>query len=398
MRRRRHRQRDDRRGAELTFDVLIVGAGHAGASVAIHLRQAGFTGSIAILGDEPELPYERPPLSKDYLAGKKGREDFRFRSAEFWAERDIRLIAGERVTTVHPSSVHCAAGRELHFGQLVWAAGGRARRLPGAYAIRTLADVDALKASLPGATRILVVGGGWIGLEAAAVLATAGKQVVLAESQNHLLARCSAALLSDFLLAQHRGHGVDVRLACGQLDPVRFDLTVAGIGIEPNVEPLLAAGADGNDGVLVDEFGRTSLPNVWAAGDCALHRNRFGPDRPVRIESVQNAADMGACVARAIAGDPQPYAALPWFWSNQYDLKLQTVGLSHDHDEVLVRGDPAIGKFAVIYRRAGRVIALDCVNNTRDYVQGRALIERGVRLDGALLTDADRPLKSLLET
>ena len=401
MRRRRDRQRDHRRGAELKqFDVLIVGTGHAGSTAAIQLRQLGYAGSIGLLGEEPCLPYERPPLSKDYLAGKKSADDILFRPRDFWSERDITLIPGERVIAVDPSDrfIGCSSGVELSYGDLVWTAGGCPKRIPGAHVIRSLADVDALCAALPSATRILIVGGGYIGLEAAAVLSGLGKQVTLTEAADRVLARCAAEPLARFLEAEHRARGIDLRLNTPDIDASGFDLVIAGIGITPNAEPLLAAGAEGGDGVLVDDHCRTSLPHVWAAGDCALHRNPFGPPDPIRIESVQNASDMAATIARALTGQPQPYRAIPWFWSNQYDIRLQTVGLSHGHDEVLVRGDPATRKFAVIYRRTGRVIALDCINNVRDYVQGRALIESGVQVDAALLTDPDRPLKSLLES
>jgi 3-phenylpropionate/trans-cinnamate dioxygenase ferredoxin reductase subunit len=269
--------------------------------------------------------------------------------------------------------------------------------MPGAHAIRTLGDVDRLKADLDGARRVLVIGGGWIGLEAASAMTKLGKQVVIAEREPRLLARCSGKALSDFLVAEHQRHGVEVRLGGPAPDASGFDLVIAGIGIEPEAGPLLAAGAGGGDGVLVDELGRTRLPHVWAAGDVALHRNPFGPGRPIRVESVQHATDQAATVARAIAGEPRPYAAMPWFWSNQYGLKLQTVGLSHDHDEELVRGDPASGRFSILYRRKGRLIALDCVNMVRDYVQGRLLIESGTVVAPELLTDPERPLKTLVE-
>jgi 3-phenylpropionate/trans-cinnamate dioxygenase ferredoxin reductase subunit len=365
----------------------------------VHLRQAGFSGSIGLLGEETELPYERPPLSKEYLAGTKNRENFRFRPAGYWRDKAVTLVPGERVEAVDPDArrVSCASGRQLGYGELIWCAGGRARRITGAHAIRTLADVDHLKAELDSARTVLVIGGGWIGLEAAAALTKLGKQVVLAEREQGLLARCCGKALSDFLKAEHERHGVEVRLGTPAPNVSRFDLTIAGIGIEPEAGLLLAAGAAGGDGVMVDELGRTSLPHVWAAGDVALHLNRFGPDRPIRIESVQHATDQAATVARAIAGEFKPYAAMPWFWSNQYELKLQTVGLSHDHDEELLRGDPASGRFSILYRRKGRLIALDCVNMIRDYVQGRLLIERGTEIAPELLTDPDVSLKSLVE-
>ena len=261
------------------------------------------------------------------------------------------------------------------------------------------------------ARQVVVIGGGYIGLEAAAVLRKARKPVVVLEAQPRLLARVCGPAISDFFAAEHRAHGVDlrlgasiaaiegvdhasgVRLADGSVLPA--DLVIVGIGIEPAVAPLLGAGAAGGNGVRVDGCCRTSLPDIYAIGDCALHANAFAGGALIRLESVQNANDMANVAARAIAGDPQPYHAVPWFWSNQYDLKLQTVGIAAGHDAAVVRGDPAARSFSVIYLRQGRVIALDCVNATRDYAQGRALVSGGLAIDPALLADPARPLKEL---
>lgn len=407
------------------YDVLIVGAGHAGAATAIGLRQQGFAGSIALSGDEADPPYERPPLSKDYLAGGKAFERILIRPAGFWAERGIDLLPGRRVTTVDAQTrtVTTAAGAAIGYRHLVWTAGGAPRRLgcsgddfAGVHAVRTRGDVDRLWRELPAAERIVVIGGGYIGLEAAAILSAMGKQVTVLEAQERVLARVAGEPLSRFYEAAHRARGVEVRLsaavACieGRGDTVTgvrladgevlpCELVVVGIGITPAVAPLLAAGAAGAEagGVLVDAYCRTSLPHVFAAGDCAAHASRFADGAVIRLESVQNASDQGATVARAIAGAPQPYDAVPWFWSNQYDLKLQTVGLSAGHDVAVLRGDPAAWSFAVIYLKAGRVVALDCVNATRDYVQGRALVAAGAAVAPPLLADAATPLKALLD-
>jgi 3-phenylpropionate/trans-cinnamate dioxygenase ferredoxin reductase subunit len=405
----------------MNFDVLIVGSGHAGAHTAIALRQLGFTGSIAMLGEEPDPPYERPPLSKDYLAGAREAESLRLRPLSFWAEREIALIAGERVVEVDGAArtVTTASGQTVGFGTLVWAAGGHARQLgcpgshlPGIHSIRTRTDVDRLRSELGEAQRIAIIGGGYIGLEAAAVLRKLGKSVTLLEALPRVLARAAAEPLSRFYEAEHRAQGVDlrtgvsvaafegstnvegVRLATGELIPA--ELVIVGIGIVPSILPLLDAGAHGGNGVAVDGFCRTSVADIYAIGDCALHLNRFGGDEPLRIESVQNATDMATTAARAIAGEPRPYTATPWFWSNQYDLKLQTVGLSVGHDQTVLRGHPDARSFSLVYLREGRVIALDCVNRVRDYVQGRALVEAGAMIDPALLADPDLPLKGLL--
>jgi 3-phenylpropionate/trans-cinnamate dioxygenase ferredoxin reductase component len=397
------------------YDILIVGSGHGGAQAAIMLRQLGFPGSVAIVGDEPELPYERPPLSKDYLSGEKSPE-------RFWAEREIALLQGQRVTAVDSAALHVEteAGERIGYGQLIWAAGGRARTLPcpGAdcghvHAVRTRADVEAIMAKLPGIARVAVIGGGYIGLEAAAVLTKLGKQVTLFEALPRVLARVAGEPLSRFYEAEHRAHGVDlrlgaqvesfavegaslkgVRLAGGETVPA--DLAIVGIGIVPEVEPLTAAGAKGGNGVDVDAQCRTSLPDIFAIGDCAAHANRFAGSARIRLESVQNANDQAAVAARNILGEAAHYDAVPWFWSNQYDLKLQTVGLSLDHDATVVRGDPAARSFSIVYLKQGRVTALDCVNATKDYVQGRKLVEAGAVIDSRDLADTSRPLKELV--
>jgi 3-phenylpropionate/trans-cinnamate dioxygenase ferredoxin reductase component len=378
-------------------DVLIVGAGHGGAQAAIALRQAGFAGSVAIAGAEPDPPYERPPLSKDYLAGERDYERLLIRPVPFWAERGVALLPGRTVAAVDPAArrVTCADGSALGYGKLVWAAGGVPRRLPGdGHVIRSRADVDALRAALPAAKRVAVIGGGYVGLEAAAVLNKLGKEVVIFEALDRVLARVAGEPLSRFFEAEHRARGVEIRLGAGG-ESVAADLTIVAIGIDAAVGPLLAAGAAGGNGVDVDAFCRTSLAGIYAVGDCAAHANRFAGGARIRLESVQNAHAQATTAAWDIAGRPEPYAAIPWFWSNQYDLKLQTVGLLHGHDDLVVRGVPARRSFSLVYLREGRVIALDCVNAVRDYVQGRKLILDGSMVDRAKLADASIPLKEL---
>jgi 3-phenylpropionate/trans-cinnamate dioxygenase ferredoxin reductase subunit len=395
------------------FDILIVGAGHGGAQAAIALRQQGFAGSIALLGAERELPYERPPLSKDYLAGEKAFERILIRPAAFWAEREVTLLPARTVTRVDAAArrAFCADGESFGYGTLVWAAGGHARRLPCpggdlAHSIRCRDDVDRLRAALPGAPRVAIVGGGYIGLEAAAVLTKLGRKVVIVEALDRVLARVAGAPLSRFYEAEHRAHGVEIRLgarvesleggvqlAGGETIPA--DTIIVAIGIEAAVGPLLAAGAAGGSGVDVDEHCRTSLPDIYAIGDCAAHPNRFAGGDRIRLESVQNAHDQATTAASAITGNAEPYEAIPWFWSNQYDLRLQTVGLLQRHDELVVRGDPDARSFSLVYLRQGRAVALDCVNAVKDYVQGRKLILGGMVLDKAALADASIPLKEL---
>ncbi|HEX8653730.1 MAG TPA: FAD-dependent oxidoreductase [Allosphingosinicella sp.] len=395
------------------YDVAIVGTGHGGAQAAIQLRQLGFAGSIGFIGREPDLPYERPPLSKDYLAGERDYERLLIRPPGFWSERGIVVVTGRDVVRLDPKRrrLGCADGEEVGYGKLIWAAGGVPKRLacPGAelaHAIRSRADVDRLREALA-SRRVAVIGGGYIGLETAAVLRKLGKEVVLLEALDRVLARVAGEPLSRFVEARHRAEGVDLRLgasvAAVEEDAVTLanggtvacDIVIAGVGIDAAAAPLLEAGAEGGNGVLVDRFCRTSLADVWAVGDCALHESRWAGGASIRLESVQNAHDMAATAARDIAGQPRPYDAVPWFWSNQYDLRLQSVGLWLGYDEIVTRGDPESGSFSLVYLAAGRVIALDCVNAVRDYAQGRKLVEQGARIAAPDLADRSRQLKEL---
>lgn len=403
------------------FDVAIVGAGHGGAQAAIQLRQLGFAGSIGLIGAEPEPPYERPPLSKEYFAGEKEFERMLIRPEAFWRERNVHLLPGTRIVSVDPAATTLAAadGRTIGYGTLVWAAGGTPRRLrceggdlEGVHVVRCRAEVDRIRSELGGTRRVAVIGGGYVGLETAAALRKLGKAVVLVEALDRVLARVAGEPISRFYEAEHRAHGVDVRLSAaveriegqgGRVTGVRLQsgevlevqMAIVGIGIDAAVEPLLAAGAEGANGVDVDAFCRTSLPGVYAVGDCAAHENRFAGGLRLRLESVQNATDQANAAARAICGQPQPYDAVPWFWSNQYDLKLQTVGLSLGYDAALVRGSPAERSFSLLYLLEGRVIAIDAVNAARDYIQGRKLIESRTVADPAQLADPAVPLKAL---
>lgn len=403
------------------FDVLIVGGGHGGASAAAMLRQQGFTGSVAIVTDETSLPYERPPLSKEYLAQEKPFERILLRAEKYWEERNIALLLGQRVTAVNAGdhSVSLQSGEQLGYGSLIWAAGGTARRLRcpghdlrGVHSVRTREDVDQLMSELASTQSVAVIGGGYIGLEAAAVLTKLGKKVTVLEALDRVLARVAGEPLSRFYEADHRAHGVDVRLGAkvecilegdGRARGVELDsgevidaqMVIVGVGIEPNVAPLLAAGADGGNGVRVDNQCRTSLADVFAVGDCALHHNAFATGAEMRVESVQNAADQAGVAAKIICGGADTYNAVPWFWSNQYDLKLQTVGISAGYDALVLRGATESRSFSIVYLRDDKVIALDCVNQMKDYVQGKALVVGGLKIAPEKLADPSMTLKDL---
>jgi len=404
-----------------TADVVIVGAGHAGAATAVALRQGKFRGSIVMVGEEAEIPYERPSLSKEYLAGEREFERLTLRPAQYWKDAGVDLWLGSRVTSVDASRqcLTLADQATLGYQKLIWAAGGHPRRiscpgsdLKGVHVVRSRLDVDKMRADLGTANRVAVIGAGYIGLEAAAVLRKLGKTVFLLEAMDRVLARVAGVDLSRFLLAEHRAQGVNVRteasvealigtddrvsavrLATGEV--IYVDMVIVGIGIIPAVGPLREAGAAGNNGVWVDSQCRTSLPHVYAVGDCALHENRYAAGGAVRLESVQNAADQGVVAARSVLGAEIQYDSVPWFWSNQYDIKLQTVGLCLGHDQAVLRGDPSSRRFSVIYLRGGRVVALDCVNASRDYLQGRRLVADRVAADPNRITDTTQGLKEL---
>jgi 3-phenylpropionate/trans-cinnamate dioxygenase ferredoxin reductase component len=409
-------------------DVVIVGAGQGGAHTAMFLRQQKFAGSVLVIGAEAFLPYERPALSKEYLAGDKTFDALLLRAASYWEERKVEIRLGERVVAVDAAGheVRLADGTAIAYGALVWAAGGTARQLKlgggdgghltGVHTVRDRVDVDRMMLELQTVNDVVIIGGGYIGLEAAAVLRKKDKRVTVLEAEPRVLARVAGEALSRFFEVEHRAQGVDIRLGAkvvgldakeGRVCGVRLEsgesipaeLVIVGIGIDAAVEPLLAAGAVSANGVVVDLRCKTSLPDVYAVGDCTAHSNLHANGRVVRLESIQNANDQAMIVAKSIAGtirEGERYDAVPWFWSNQYDLRLQTVGLSLDHDEVVVRGAPESRSFSIVYLRAGRVVALDCVNQTKDYVQGKVLITKGCEVDRAKLARADVTLKELL--
>lgn len=404
------------------YDVVIVGSGHGGAQAAIALRQAGHEDTILMVSRDRNPPYERPPLSKEYLAGDKPFDKILIRPEAFWAERDVTLRLGANVNEVDwmKHVLILSDDTSVTYRKLIWAGGGDARRLscPGAeltgiHTIRGRRDTDALKDQLDaGARKAVVVGGGYIGLEAAAVLRSKGLEVTVIEMEERVLARVAGPEVSDFYAQEHRRQGVDLRLqtaveriegndekvtgvTLSSGETIACDLVIVGIGIVPAVGPLIAAGAAGSNGVDVDSYCRTSLDDIYAIGDCAAHSNPYAANAVIRLESVQNANDMASVAAKAIMGDKQDYDAVPWFWSNQYDLRLQTVGIATGYDQTVMRGDPAERKFSLIYLREGEVIALDCVNNTRDYAQGRKLVMNRAEIDPELLADTGVPLKEM---
>lgn len=407
------------------YDVVIVGAGHAGINLALTLGKTAYEGSIALFSDETELPYERPPLSKTYLKEEEDLSGFVFRDASYWDASPVELRLGERITRVDAGGkfVITEAERRIHYGVLVWAAGGRARdldivggALPGVQSLRSLADADRIKRWIrtKDIRNVGIVGGGFIGLESAASLREMGMHVTVLEAQDRLLARVTSPVVSRHFAKLHGKAGVDIRvnaaldrfeetdgiltdvkLATGELIPA--DLVLVGIGLVPNSEVLQAAGVEVSNGVVVDEYFMTSLPDIYAIGDVAAFESDFVEGQRIRLESVQNAAEHAKALASILSGHPAPQLAAPWFWSHQYEDRLQTVGIVAGHDEAVLRGDPTSGAFSVVYTRGGRVCAIDAVNRASDFAQGRALVAAAPRLSASQLSDTTMPLKSLLK-
>ncbi|MEI2387332.1 FAD-dependent oxidoreductase [Breoghania sp. JC706] len=374
---------------------VIVGAGQAGAQAAHSLRQGGYEGDVVMLGDEAHPPYQRPPLSKKYLSGEFEAERLWLRPTEFYEANGIDLKTGARVSAIDREGgcVVCSDGREIGYDTLLLATGTRPRALPlpgfdlpGVLPLRTLADVDALRALMAVPRRIVIVGGGYIGLEVAAVARGLGHEVMVLESQGRVLNRVVAPELSDFYAQLHLSRGVVLRFGVsaaavegdGQVEAVRLtsgeridcDLVLVAVGAVPNTELAEAAGLAVDDGISVDASCRTSDPAIFAAGDCTRFPSaRYG--RTIRLESVQNAIDQAKAAASAILGHERTYDPVPWFWSDQYEVKLQIAGLSQMHEETKRVGDPAGGSFYIAYLRGERLLAVDSVNHPRSHMMAR---------------------------
>ena len=402
--------------------IVVIGAGQAGLQIAESLRRGGHAGRIVLLGDESWLPYQRPPLSKKFLAEDFAAERLFFRPQAQLAKQDIDFRPGARVTAIDrtASEVVLASGERIAWESLAIATGTRVRPLPVPGAdhpsvcyLRGIDDGLALKERLAAAARVVVVGGGFIGLEVAATAVKSGKAVTVVEAQDRLMARAVAPVVSAWFAELHRGHGVDLRLACGvvALEPrgngvvvalgdggrAEADLVVAGIGVLPNDELAASAGLECRSGIVVDEFARTSDPRVVAAGDCTMHRNlRYSS--PHRLESVQNAVDQAKVAAATLLGQAVPYQELPWFWSDQYDIKLQMAGLSSDHDHVVVRGATSDNAFGVYYFKSGTLVCVDTVNRPAEHMLARRLLGLRVPVTAAQAADLTLDLKTLLPT
>ncbi|WP_424942499.1 NAD(P)/FAD-dependent oxidoreductase [Aliiroseovarius crassostreae] len=398
--------------------IVVIGAGQAGSSLVAKLRNSGFDGQITLIGEETAPPYQRPPLSKAYLLGDMALERLYLRPESFYAENDITLRLGTRVDAIDTAAQEVVIGEErIAYDQLALTTGSTPRRLPaaiggeldGVHVVRTLEDVDRMEPEFADGRRVLIVGGGYIGLEAAAVAAKKGVQVTLVEMADRILQRVAAPETSDYFRALHQRHGVTIiegvgletltgegRVTGARLSDgteLEVDFVIVGVGISPGTALAEVAGITLDNGIKTDAQGRTSAPNVWAAGDCASFPYRGGR---IRLESVPNAIDQAEVVARNMMGDAVEYVAKPWFWSDQYDVKLQIAGLNVGYDNVVTR-DAGDGGISFWYYQGDTLLAVDAMNDPRGYMVGKRLIESGKSPDKTVIADPDTELKTLLK-
>lgn len=396
--------------------LVVIGGGQAATQTIHTARQLGFEDRITLIAAELELPYQRPPLSKQYLSGQLPKERLSLRPAAFYESRSVDVLLGRRATALDPahSRVTLDDAATIEYSSLVIATGSRPRRLSvpgsdlaGIHYLRTIADVDAIKAEMTPGRRIVIVGGGYIGLEVAAVAARQGFAVTVLEAADRVLGRVVAPDLSVFYHDRHTREGVaihceakvsafvgedcvtGVKTTAGE----RFDadLVIIGIGIVPNVELAEAAGLDSANGIMVNSEGQTPAPGIAAAGDCTRQIHPF-VGAEIRLESVHNAIGQAKAAAHALVGESLPFTEIPWFWSDQYDLKLQIAGVALKYDSSVIRGDPAVGAFALYYLRDGIPIAVDCVNSPRDFMLGKKLLAARRQVPARALADTDMDL------
>jgi 3-phenylpropionate/trans-cinnamate dioxygenase ferredoxin reductase component len=398
-------------------NIVIIGAGQAGAQAVQSLRADGFTGPITMVGDEAYPPYQRPPLSKAYLLGSFERARLFLKADAYYAEAGCELILNSRAAAIHRGEreVELADGRRLAYHKLLLTTGARVRKLtcpgadlPGVHYLKTIADVDGLQDVFQAGKRIAIVGGGYIGLEVAAVGAKRGLDVTVFEAMDRLMARAVSPQLSAFFAAEHEKAGVTLKLRTGVeaiegKDKVErviaggqaydADIVLVGIGVVPCDELAVRAGLASEDGIVVDQNARTGDPHIWAAGDCTRHVGREG--HYIRLECVQNAIDQAKHAALAMVGKAKTYSEVPWFWSDQYDLKLQIAGLARPSDRLVLRGDPASRKFAVFHLRDGAVAAVEAVNAAPEYMIGKRLVADRKKIAAETLADMSIPMKQM---
>ncbi|WP_434287716.1 NAD(P)/FAD-dependent oxidoreductase [Celeribacter sp. SCSIO 80788] len=397
--------------------IAVIGAGQAGSALAAKLRALGYEGQLTLIGAEPVPPYQRPPLSKKYMSGEMELDRLFLRPESFYEEQRIELVTGTRVTGIDPEAmvITLADGTEMPVDQIALTTGADPICLPpamgggdGVYTMRSLADADAMAHEFTPGRRVLIVGGGYIGLEAAAVAALKGLQVTLVEMAPRILARVASEETADWIKTMHGSHGVDIREGCGLQGlsksaasfsatlsdgtALDVDFVICGIGVRPGTALAERTGVEIDNGIKVDEFGRTSHPKIFAAGDCASFPWKSAR---IRLESVPHAIEQAEATAASMLGQGAPYVAKPWFWSDQYDVKLQIAGLNTGFDDVVVRPGDKPGTQSHWYFKGAELLAVDAMNDPRAYMQGKRWIEAGQSPEKAALADTGVPLKSV---
>jgi 3-phenylpropionate/trans-cinnamate dioxygenase ferredoxin reductase subunit len=399
--------------------AIIIGAGHSAGQVVASLRQKKYDGKIILIGDEEHYPYQRPPLSKKFLAGELAAERLYVKPMAFYDDPDIDVRLSTRVTEIDPpgKKVVDSSGQSYDYDDLIIATGARVRKLdlpgsdlPGVHYLRTIHDVTSMQGYMREGARLVIIGGGYIGLEVAAVAATLGLNVTVVEMAERVMSRVVSEQVSSFYEAEHRQHGVNLMLSTGlagfagsdSIETVNLsdgssiaaDLVLIGIGVVPNVELAIDAGLHVDNGIRVDEYCRTSEQNIYAVGDCTSHPNRL-LGRQLRLESVHNALEQAKTAACNICGEELPYSQVPWFWSDQYDLKLQIAGISQGYDNTVLRGNPDDRAFSCLYLKDGQLIAIDSINSPRDFMQSKPLIGNRAVISPEKLSDSDIALKDM---
>ncbi|MDH3267032.1 MAG: FAD-dependent oxidoreductase [Gammaproteobacteria bacterium] len=403
----------------MTESILIAGAGHGAGQVVASLKQLNFAGKIILVGEEPHLPYQRPPLSKKFLSGDLPPERLYYKPAAFYDDPRIEVRLNTRIARVDRNA-HCVTtenGEDIHFDKMILALGSRVQKLqlpgcdlPGVHYLRNITDVEAIRSDMVSNKRVVIIGAGYIGLEVAAVCRQSGLEVTVVEMADRVMSRVVSPNVSDFYQLEHTNQGVKLQLStrllafagkrrvkhvvCDDEQKIAADFVVVGVGIQPNTELAEAAGLDVDNGIVVDDHCQTSDADIYAIGDCTSHPNAiYG--RRLRLESVHNALEQAKTAASNLCGVENRYSQVPWFWSDQFDLKLQIAGLSQGYDAVVIRGDPCSRSFACLYLRKNALIAVDAINSPRDFMQSKALIANHTIVDPERLADIDVALKDL---
>lgn len=400
--------------------AVIIGGSHAAVQLVISLRQNGWEGQITVVSEEPHMPYHRPPLSKAYLAGDSSEEQLALRAPAAYEKLDVNFMLGVSVKRIDTQAykLELDNNQTLPFSKLALCTGARARPLPipgadlqGVHYLRTMDDVGGIQQSAASAKTAVIIGGGYIGLETAASLRKLGIAVTILETESRLLKRVASETTSEFYLRLHQQHGTDIRcntmataiegdaavtgVVCGDGNKISADMVIIGIGVIPNTELACGAGLDVDNGVLVNEFAQTSHRDIVAAGDCTNHPNPMLKTR-LRLESVPNATEQAKAAAASICGIEKQYAELPWFWSDQYDVKLQIAGMNQGYTDAVIRGDSGSSSFSVFYLKDNLILAADCINRPKDFMLAKKLIMQGKPTEAAALADETTELKTLM--